>query len=57
MLESKGTKRTLASLFAVLAAIAPGVSILAPYAEILVQVAGALGGLGVAHAGVKKIKG
>ena len=56
MLESKGYKRGLASFFAILACAAPQVAILAPYAELLIQVSGILGGFGLAHAGISKVK-
>jgi hypothetical protein len=50
MFESKGTKRTLASVFAVLALVADFIPGVAPYKEILIQIAGALGIAGVTHA-------
>lgn len=56
LLESKGIKRTLASVFAVLAAAAPAVAFLEPHVALLSKLAALFGGVGIAHAGVKKIK-
>jgi hypothetical protein len=50
MFESKGTKRTLASVFAVLACVADFIPAVAPFKEILIQIAGVLGIAGVGHA-------
>lgn len=54
MLKSKGTKRTLSAVFAVLAVVADFVPVVAPFKEILLQVAGALGVAGLSHAAVAK---
>lgn len=51
LFRSKGVMRTLASIFATLAAMAPSIPPLAPYAEILIKIAGILGGIGVAKYG------
>ena len=50
MLESKGTKRTLSAVFAVLAVVADFVPVVAPFKEIFLQVAGVLGVAGLGHA-------
>lgn len=55
-MESKGTKRTLASIFAIIASIAPAISWLAPYTDLIISIAGAWGAVGVGHAGISKIK-
>lgn len=55
MFESKGIKRTLASVFAILAAAAPFIPPLAPFQEVIVQVAGALGAVGLGHAAVSRL--
>lgn len=55
MFESKGIKRTLASIFAFIAAIAPTIPPLAPYAQTATVIAGILGGVGVLHAGASKV--
>ena len=54
MFESKGLKRTLASVFAVLAAAAPFIPPLAPFQQLIVEVAGALGAVGLGHVVVAK---
>ncbi len=54
MLESKGTKRTLSAVFAVLAVVADFVPVVAPFKEIFLQVAGVLGVAGLGHAAVAK---
>lgn len=54
--ESKGIKRTLASIFAFAATIAPTIPAIAPYAELIQTIAGVLGGAGVAHAGLATLK-
>lgn len=56
MLESKGTKRTLASVFAVLACVADFIPAVAPFKSILIEIAGVLGVVGVSHAAVAKLK-
>lgn len=56
MFESKGIKRTLASILAVVAAAAPFVPPLMPFQHILVEVAGALGAVGLGHAALAKFK-
>lgn len=55
MLESKGQKRTIGGIFAALAALAPVISWLNPYTQVLTILAGAFGGVGVLHAGASKI--
>jgi hypothetical protein len=52
--ESKGIKRTLASVFAFAAMIAPTIPVIAPYAEAIQLVAGWFGFAGVAHAAISK---
>lgn len=56
MFESKGTKRTLSAVFAVLAVAADFIPVVAPFKEILLQVAGVLGVAGLGHAAVARIK-
>jgi|688.fasta_scaffold05059_14 hypothetical protein len=55
MFESKGLKRTLASVFAVLAAAAPFIPPLMPFQSVIVELAGALGAVGLTHAAVTKL--
>lgn len=55
LFESKGVKRTLASIFAFAATLAPTIPVIAPYAETISLIAGILGGAGVLHAGVSKL--
>lgn len=55
MFESKGLKRTLASVFAVVAFVAPAVPVLAPFSEVFSALAAALGGAGLLHAGAIKL--
>ena len=55
MFESKGIKRTLASVFAVLAAAAPFIPPLAPFQQVIVEVAAALGAAGLGHAAIAKL--
>lgn len=50
--DSKGVKRTLASIFAVVAVVAPNIPVIAPYAHGFELVAGLLGFVGVCHAAV-----
>lgn len=50
MFESNGTKRTLASVFAVLACVADFIPAVAPFKEVFIQIAGVLGVAGVGHA-------
>ncbi len=52
--ESKGIKRTLASIFAVAAVAADAVPVLQPYKELLLYLGGLFGAVGVAHAAVSK---
>ena len=52
--ESRGVKRTLASVFAGLAVILPLFPATAPYAELATQIAGILGIAGVTHAAISK---
>lgn len=52
--KSKGIKRSLASALAFAAMVAPSIPAVAPYAELLSQLAGILGGAGLLHAGVSK---
>lgn len=54
MFESKGIKRTLASVFAVLACAAPFIPPLAPFQHLIVELAGAFGAVGLGHAVVAK---
>lgn len=56
-MKSKGKETTIASLLAVIASIAPSVSWLAPFTEILISLAGAVGGVGFARVGIEKVKG
>lgn len=56
MFESKGVKRTLASVFAVLAVVADFIPPLAPFKEFLVLAAGSLGASGILHAGVARLR-
>jgi hypothetical protein len=54
MLESRGTKRSLSAVFAVLAVVADFVPVVAPFKEIFLQVAGVLGVAGLGHAAIAK---
>lgn len=54
MFESKGLKRTLASILAVAAAVSPFVPPLMPFQHLFVELAGALGAVGLGHAAIKK---
>lgn len=56
MFESKGLKRTLASVLAVVAAVAPFVPPLMPFQHLLVELAGALGAVGLGHAALSRLK-
>jgi hypothetical protein len=56
MFESFGLKRSLASVFAVLAAAAPFIPPLAPFQQVIVEVAAALGAVGLGHAAIAKVK-
>lgn len=56
MFESKGIKRSLASVFAILAAAAPFIPPLAPFQQVIVEVAAALGAVGLGHAALGKIR-
>lgn len=55
MFESKGLKRTWASIFAFAAVLAPTIPIIAPYAEALQLLAGWIGGAGIIHAAASKL--
>jgi hypothetical protein len=55
MFESKGIKRTLASILAVVAAASPFIPVLMPFQPVLVELAGALGAVGLGHAALKKV--
>ena len=48
--KSKGKKRTLSAILSALAVVAGHVPVLAPFQPILIQLAGVLGGIAVAHA-------
>lgn len=50
LLKSKGLKRNLASLIAAVAAVSQFVPALQPFQEMLISIAGLLGGVGIAHA-------
>lgn len=56
MFESKGIKRTLASVFSVLACAAPFIPPLMPFQGLIIEVAGLFGVVGLTHAAVAKIK-
>jgi hypothetical protein len=56
MLQSNGTKRTVASVFAILACVADFIPVVAPFKEILIQIAAVLGVAGVGHAAAAKLK-
>lgn len=56
MFESKGTKRTLSAVFAVLAVVADFVPVVAPFKQVFIQIAGVLGVAGIGHAAVAKFK-
>ena len=56
MFESKGIKRSLASVFAILAAASPFIPPLAPFQQVIVEVAAALGAVGLGHAAIVKMK-
>lgn len=56
LLESRGIKRTLASIFAFLVPVTQAVPVLTPYTEIAMWLAAFLGGTGVAHPLLAKIK-
>lgn len=55
MFESKGIKRSLASVFAVLACAAPFIPPLMPFQGLIVEIAGALGAVGLGHAALRKV--
>lgn len=55
MFESKGLKRSLASIVAVIAAASPFIPPLMPFQHLLVEVAGALGAVGLGHAAMTKV--
>lgn len=52
MFESKGTKRTVASILAALAAVSEFVPTLQPFTRLLVEAAGLFGLLGIGHAAI-----
>lgn len=52
LFKSEGKKRTIASIFATLAAVAASIPAAAPFAPLLLKIAGVLGGVGVAHAAI-----
>lgn len=56
MFESKGTKRSLSAVFAVLAVVADFVPVVAPFKEIFLQIAGVLGVAGISHAALARRK-
>jgi hypothetical protein len=56
MFESKGLKRSLASVFAVLACAAPFIPPLMPFQGLIVEIAGALGAVGLGHAALNRLK-
>ena len=55
MFDSKGIKRTLASILAVVAAASPFIPPLMPFQHLFVELAGALGAVGLGHAALKKV--
>jgi hypothetical protein len=55
MFDSKGIKRTLASVLAVAAAVSPFIPPLMPFQHLFVELAGALGAVGLGHAAIKKV--
>lgn len=54
LFESKGLKRTVASLLAVAACAADAVPVLTPYKELLLYLGGLFGAVGVGHAIIAK---
>lgn len=56
MFESKGIKRSLASVFSVLACVAPFIPPLMPFQSLIVEIAGALGAVGLGHAALSRLK-
>lgn len=50
LFKSKGLKRNLASILAFVSFAAQFVPALAPFQELLINISGVLGGVGVAHA-------
>lgn len=56
LFESKGIKRTLASIFAFLVPVTQAVPVLSPYTEIAIWLAAFFGGTGVAHPLLARIK-
>lgn len=55
LLKFPGFLRTAASVVASLAAVAQVLPVLAPYQEILISLAGLLGGAGIARAGARNL--
>lgn len=53
LLKAKGLFRTLASIAATAAGVAPVIPVFAPYTDILAEIAAVLGGLGLARAGAR----
>ena len=49
MFESNGTKRTIASIFAVLACTADFIPVIAPFKSLIVELAGLFGAVGLGH--------
>lgn len=54
LFDSRGAKRTVASIFAVAATVADFVPALTPYKELLLYLGGFFGAVGVGHAAVSK---
>lgn len=55
-MESKGTKRTVASIFAVLACVSQFVPVLQPFQHLIIEIAGAFGVVGLSHAAIAKLR-
>lgn len=49
-MKSKGLKRNIAALLAVVASVASAIPVLQPYQEMILWVAGLFGGTGLLHA-------
>lgn len=56
MLESNGTKRTIASIFAVIACTADFIPVLAPFKSLIVELAGLFGAVGLGHSVISRTK-
>lgn len=52
MFESKGTKRTVASVLACVAAISEFIPAAQPFTRVLVEIAGLFGLVGITHAAI-----